>query len=151
MGKNLEVFKQKHQIRAPSHEILLGLCRQKHTTVKQIFQNLLHCYLFEFLNKLTQNMIMLFVFAFSKYSMVNNFTGEFASRQQILSKHNKILFITEFQIIGTIFYCLRLLSFWISEPEQAMLQETERKTVPDEDPCVVNSSYLQLSKNPLVL
>lgn len=64
---------------------------------------------------------MLFVFAFSKYSMVNNFTGEFASRQQILSKHNKILVITEFQIMGTIFYYLRLLGFWISEPEQAML------------------------------
>jgi len=53
--------------------------------------------------------------------------------------------------MDTTVYCLRLLSFWISEPEQAVLWETERKTVPDEGTCVVNSSYLCLSKNPLML
>lgn len=48
-------------------------------------------------------------------------------------------------------HCSRLLVFWLSEAEKAKLQETERKTFPDKDTFVVNSSYLCLSKNPLLL
>lgn len=73
---------------------------------------------------------MLFVFAFSKYSMVNNFTGEFASRQQILSKHCKILVITEFQITGTIVYCPRLNFFGsLNQNKQCCRKQKEKQSL----------------------